>query len=272
MIWERFNWGYKRVPNDETPEGGGDADTSAENEETTEETEETDDSEDEESGEENADDLSEDEIKNSKELFKLLKDPKTANMVIETMARKAGIMKDPPQTKAEEKKAVREVKEVLKEKLGPEYYALFGDKLSGALEEIVSSIREEANASTQQIAAQQAEQEVDRAFEKLSRDTKGESNKFKAQMTELSKKILPADGVSTFDYLQMLYSIASGKKNTASASKQIADRINRNRSDVADRTRTAVGSPNNKGGQQQNQPKGLKAIVEAATRQHWKDR
>lgn len=235
----------------------GDSDSSTEtgSEEETEE-------ESEESGEE--EELTEEELKNAKGLFKLLKDPGTRDVVLRTMAEKAGVLgKDAPTTKVEEKKAIREVGDVLKESLGPEYYALFGDKLAKGLKELFAQEREESGKATESLRLQAVENETDRAFEKLDRTTNGESKKYHQQMTALADKILPAEGVSTYDYLNILYNVASGNKKAAGANKQMADKINRNRSDVADRTHQ-ISSGAGKGQGEKMQPKGLKNIVQEA--------
>lgn len=210
------------------------------------------------------DELSEDELKNAKGLFKLLKDPSTRDITLRTMAEKAGVLdKNLPSTKVEEKKAIRDVSDVLKDSLGPEYYALFGDKLSKGLKELFAQEREESGKATESIRLQAVESETDRAFEKLDRETHGESKKFRQQMTALADKILPAEGVSTYDYLNILYNVASGNKKAAGANKQMADKINRNRSDVADRTHQ-LSTGGGKNNQQPAPPKGLKNIVQQA--------
>lgn len=245
---------------EETEEGGGGGTTeeSTETEETSEEeTTETEDSEEEE--------LSEEELKNAKGLFKLLKDPGTRDITLRTMAERAGVLgKNLPEDKKEEKKAIRDVADVLKDSLGPEYYALFGDKLSKGLKELFAQEREESNKTTESTRLQLVEQETDRAFDRLDRDTKGDSKRFRQQMTSLADRILPADGVSTYEYLKILYSVASGEKTKAAANKQIADKINRNRSDVADRTHQLSRGGGDKKTEFGAGNKGLKNIVQEA--------
>lgn len=215
---------------------------------------------------EEEEELSEEEVKNAKGLFKMLKDPNTRDIVLRTMAQKAGVLGDnAPSTRIEEKKAIRDVADVLKDSLGPEYFALFGDKLSKGLKELFAQEREENSKNVESLNRQQLENETDRAFDRLDRETKGESKKFRQSMTVLADKIHKADGVSVYEYLNILYTAASGDKARSSANKQIADKINRNRSDVGDRVhQLTAGANGGKGGNQPQQPKGLKNIVEAA--------
>jgi hypothetical protein len=178
-------------------------------------------------------DLSDDEVKESKALYKLLKDGATRNDTLRVLAERAGVLKNsnPPETKKEEVKARKAIKEVLVEKLG-EKYAFIAGPIGDALEEIFAGEREDFNKQLTSVQVQQVDTEVDRALERLATKTKGESRKVEAQMVQLMDSLPKSEKISTFDYLEHIYTIASASRTKGATARQMADKINRNANDA----------------------------------------
>jgi hypothetical protein len=187
---------------------------------------------------EEEEDFSESEADESKRLYKALKDPKTAGPIIAALAQQAGILTGKqPETKAEEKKATRDVKAILSEALGE--YKFLADKLGPAIESILQQERESNEVKFAEQAQHRIEGEVVSATDKLSRETKGESRKLEAKMNELSQEI-PIGTMSVETYVRRLYTIAAADK-VKTAPKQISDRIRRNANDATARIQGTRG-------------------------------
>lgn len=189
------------------------------------------------------DELSAEDAKQAKALFKLLKDPNTQKATLEVLAKQAGLIDkegEPTKNKTETKKAAKKFQDGLKEALG-EKLAFLADKLGPFLEKYINEIRSETNEGIQNLSKVQIENETEAALNKLSKETKGMSRKFESKMAELTSKLKPQDGVSTYDYLKNLYTIASSGSSAASVKGQIADRIRKNRSDAPSRLASSGG-------------------------------
>lgn len=188
--------------------------------------------------EEVEEDFSEAEAVESKRLYKALKDPKTAGPIIAALAQQAGILNGkPPETKTEERKAARAVKEILSEALGE--YKFLADKLGPAIEAILEQERESNEVKFAEQAQHRIEQEVISATEKLARETKGESRKLEAKMNELSQEI-PIGTMSVDTYIHRLHTIAAADK-VKTPVKVISDRIRRNANDATSRIQGSRG-------------------------------
>jgi hypothetical protein len=205
--------------------------TSEETEEVAEETEET--------SEETTEELSDAELAEVKNLYKLLKDPNTNKAVIAALAEQAGILRQPAETKAEVKEQKKSIQEILKTAL-PDYPSL-ATQLSGAIEEVLETERSERLESEQKQLETQIVNETNSALSELAKDTKGESRKLEAKMSELATRLLPANGISTKEYVRMLYTVASEGKTVQKSKANLADKINRNRTDVSSRLSTTTG-------------------------------
>ena len=191
--------------------------------------------------ESSADDgFSENDLVQAKNLFKLLKDPSTQVDVLKIMARQAGILSDKkiPETSGEVKQVKRDIVDVLKTNLGPEY-SFIADKLGNALKEVLKDAQDETMEHVSQLQLKSIKHESDNALEKLAQETKGLSRGFESQMANLMDKVKPTDNLSTYEYLKMLYQVASSGRSTASAKAQIADRIKRNSGNAAERLQGA---------------------------------
>ncbi len=212
--------------------------------------------------EEEEETLSEQEIKESKQLYKLLKDKQTQKSTLTLLAQRAGLLQ--AETKAEVKEAKKDLKALVKEKLGPEFEFLAG-KIGDAMEAVLTEERLESAVQLNNIQQKEVERETSGALDRLARETKGESKKFEDRMIQLMDRIKPSDNLSVYEYLKDLYTLASSGKNAASTKAQIADRIKRNAGNAAERlgsTRTGKG-----GTPAGPDKKGIKASVEYAMKQ-----
>lgn len=223
--------------------------TAGATEETAETSEETTETEETEEAAAAAEEISEDEIKEAKNLYKLLKDPATQKDVLRVLASQAGLL-EKVETKQDVKDAKKSVKDILKAKLGDKFDFLT-PMLSEALEEILQGERAENAQQLGTVQQTQLNTEVQNVFNKLSSETKGASRQLESKMDALSKKFPPGADISVDEYVRGLYQMASS--GTAKGnSKQIADRINRNSSDVPGRlasrsTGAGKDSPRNLG-------------------------
>lgn len=176
-----------------------------ETEETSEETQET--SESTETTGENPE-AKEDEAKLDKritealQLLDALEDPKTARLVIENLAKQAGLIEG--SSKKEQQKAVRDIKSIIKEKLGPDNDWLsdkLGDAISEALDVKISEVKGEITAKE----AKQAEANFTKEYnEVISREKVTETEA--AVLMDLIDE-MPWNGKTSLDkYLTRLIS------------------------------------------------------------------
>ncbi len=210
--------------------------------------------------------LSDAEKKEAHGLYKLLRDPSQQKNVVRILAQQSGLLNANGEPTGKQTVAAtrRDLKELVKEKLGPEY-AFFSDKLTevigAALAEERSYIDERLTTSAQN----EVERETFTALDRLARETKGESKKFEDRMISLMDRIKPSENLSTYEYFKDLYTLASSGKVAASTKAQIADKINRNAGNAAERLNS---KGTGKGGTPTGpEKKGLKASVEYALKQ-----
>lgn len=174
----------------------------------------------------------------ARNLYRALKNPATSRAVVAALAEQMGFNAKPAETKAEEKRQVKDVKSILGEALGE--YKFLADKLGPAIETILSQEREENEVRFAQQEQYRVEQEVIAATSALAKETKGESTKLEARMNELSNEI-PIGNQSVKTYIQRLYTIAAGErqKNTPA---RVAETIRRNANDATARLQGVRGN------------------------------
>ena len=207
-------------------------------EETQEGTEEETQEETQEESSEASDELSESQIQESKNLYKALTGPNAA-AIIAALAQQAGILPASnvrPITQKEETVARREVKQIVKDALGPEY-AFLSDKIGKIFEEVVDQQNAETEARLQDVQRSTIEQKVVTATDKLAIATKGESKKFEARMGELSEEV-PIGNMDIDTYVKRLFVLASGERKASP--QKIADQIRKNANDTPNRLRSAA--------------------------------
>ncbi len=174
--------------------------------------------------------LTEAQITESKNLYKALTGPQ-ANAIIAALAAQAGLLPKPseaPLTKKEEVAARREIRDIVKDALGPEY-AFLQDKIGKIFDEVATQQRQENESRFAELQQTNVEREVVTAYEKLAAETKGESKKFEARMAQLSEEV-PIGSMNVTTYMKRLYAIANSEKR--SSPQQIADKIRKNANDA----------------------------------------
>ena len=188
-------------------------------------------------------------LKEAKNLYKLLKDKETRGLVLRTLAEKEGILKEPVETKQDVTAARKDVKTILKEKLGDKFDFLI-PQLSEALDEMLTQVRDENRASletvTTKVDISQVETQTVNAVNKLAKELGTTYEKFDkspimAKMAALSHQYLGGPGLSADQYIRSLYTLATGKAPGTNPQKTV-DRINRNAKDVPSRMRSSSGA------------------------------
>lgn len=211
--------------------------------------------------------LSEEELKEAKALYGLLKNKDTQVRAVTQLAERAGILNRPLETQKQVTTATKDLKSLVKEKLGPEM-AFLADKLGDVLETVLEQERAQNKTTIDELSSKNVERETSDALEKLNRETKGDSFKHEQKMLALMDKINPSPGTSVYEYLNMLYKIASSDKAAATARSQMSDRIRKNAKDAPGRLASTSSGGTPKG----DTPivpakKGIGGAVEAALAQ-----
>jgi len=164
------------------------------------------------------------------------------------LAAQAGLLPktgEPSLTKSETVEARREIKDIVKDALGPEY-SFLQDKIGKIFDEVAQQQRAETEAKFAEIQATQVEREVVTAYEKLAIETKGESKKFENRMAQLSEEV-PIGTQSVKTYMQRLYAIASSERK--SSPQKVADQIRKNANDIPNRLKGSAGPTPGKAGE-----------------------
>ncbi len=203
------------------------------------------------------DDLPEEETKEAKALFKLLKDPSTQKETLRVLAERAGLLKSDTSPKQQEK-TVKTILSILEEDLG-DNLKFIAPQLAKSLEKILEQERQTQTERFTQLEADRVSNSVEIAKDKLSRETKGDSGKLWPKMESLSDKIKPAEGSSPYEYLKILYTLASADGQKSTIKREVNDKINKNAKDVGSRLQTS-STASGKGSEKI--PKTLKGIVE----------
>lgn len=188
------------------------------------------------------DDLNEDQLKEAKLLYKTLLDPQQRLNVVAALAAQSGLLNQ--NTKLDTPKQVEKVEQaigdIIREAI-PEYPGL-ADKLGPAIEKIVEGVRAEQQETAEQMNLQQVQNEVDSELSNLARDTKGASRKLENKMASLMQEIAPGPNVTVKSYIRNLYALASAGSTQQRTTQVVADKINRNANNAADRLKTAPGT------------------------------
>jgi len=166
-------------------------------------------------------------------LYKALKDPRSAGPLILALAQNAGINLNATPTQKEIKSETKSILSIFEEELGEDYKFL-ATKLSKAVEGALNEHAKQQEVRFAELAQSQVESQVDRAYEKLARETKGESKRLENRMAQLADEI-PIGKQDVDTYIRRLYSIAVGESSSKSATQNVADRIRRNSSDASAR-------------------------------------
>lgn len=189
-----------------------------------------------------SDELSADEITGAKSLFKLLKNESTRENTLRILAKQAGILQDPPETKQEEVRARKDLKATLQDKLGKDWEFFsekFGPALDDYIKESIAEVRSEHQTDRQANEARQVRSEIVEVTAKLNSETKGDYAKMEGVMSKLAEQILPGPNTSTEQYMRLLYKAAISDQKVSP--KNLAGKIQQNRTDAMSRVQGTHG-------------------------------
>ena len=283
MLIDKWWFGPLFAKSEEGSEGGG-ADDSAEGDsEDSKEGSEDEEEGDSESGEEDEEDkegdedkgegeLTAEQIKEATNLYKLLSNKETQTQTLKILATQAGIALNDgklPETKKEIKDAVKNTVQILEEALGKDL-AWLAPKLAAAFDQLLEKSEGKTKEQLESMKQTQIAKEVDNAYEKLARETNGESKKFESRMVGLADKLYPAPGMSTEEYVRMLYTIASASGEKKSAKLRLAEKINKNSKDVPGRLTESSTSGGGKANTNNGRMSIKDAVRQAAAKQGYK--
>jgi hypothetical protein len=167
-----------------------------------------------------------------------LLDPDLGPAVLRDLAEKAGIIAAREGTTP--KQAAKTTLDVLKENIAPEWHFLFDQKFAKGLEQIIESKVEEKVSSVRQQQQVEVENRIksesEGALDKFYK-TYTDANKFDAKMLDVMKKLPIGEGVTPYDYMEMVYKVVNPeafitKQKTetkqSTAVKHMVDRMNKN--------------------------------------------
>jgi len=182
-------------------------------------------------------DASPEEIRNALNLMRALANPETASQTMQELAQVTGYKLE---TKKQVQQFERDVKTVLKEKLGDSYDLLSGDKLAEAfdalLEERVGKITKpvlERIENTERAANEQkANAAMDALWARTNITDKAQREKIAGKMVE-KMKVLPAGPATDISsYLDDIYSLVTRDTEAARTVKKTVTKIKNNAKDA----------------------------------------
>lgn len=156
------------------------------------------------------------------------KNPRAAALAL---AQGLGLEVKAPRTEQESEKAVKsmadQIREKVKNALGPEYEDI-ADKMSAAITDAASLMVDEAvrplKEGQESLIAETAQREASQALVDLGK-RHPDWRKHETKMFDLSRKLLPQEGMSEADYLDSLYTLATAEGKEGDAVKKAAKRM-----------------------------------------------
>lgn len=182
-----------------------------------------------------SDELDDASVDEAKRLYKALKDPKVNTQLLAALAHEAGLTiigKKPfsEATPAEEKKAVKAIKEVLSESLGKEFEFLV-PKLGPVLDEMMDRLKAENQQTVNQIQLRAVNDETAATMVTLDRETKGNATKLQNRMAALANEFPIGPKVSVDRYVRNLYTLAAAERSSSGKTSD-TNRIRSNANDT----------------------------------------
>lgn len=160
--------------------------------------------------------------------IKLLKDPRTRRATINALATQEGLV-----SLSETKKDnVKDINERLKEILGDDL-TLLPPNTFRAVQEVVNSVVDGLRNELKALREEQVNAQASYALDKLH-DRYPDAKRYESQITTLMQKITPNEGVSMYEYLEMLYLTAKGqlsKTPKEELTKNYVKRVTKNEKD-----------------------------------------
>lgn len=202
-------------------------------------------------------DASPEEIQNALNIVRALSNKETAAQTMEELAQVTGYKLE---TKQEVKKFAKDVKSVLREKLGDAYDLLSGDKLAEAfdalLEDRVGAITkpvlERIEQSERAANEQKANAAMDALWARHNITDKTQREKLSGRMMEKMKNLPAGPGTDVTSYLDDIFSLVTRDTEKARTVAKTVTKIKKNAQDVsrtsgdggsgADEKRVKIGS------------------------------
>ena len=187
-----------------------------------------------------SEELSDPELTEAKNLYKLLKNKESAAPIIAALAQQIGLLKPEnlPETRKETREAVKTVKDMVIEGLGDEY-KFMSSKLGDVIEKVLETKIQEARQEQIQYAERQEQKEllseVEKVRSKLNNETKGDFDRLEPRILELMNQFEPSATQDVESYIRGIYTIATAGRSRAIAQKNLSDKIKRNSNDAASR-------------------------------------
>jgi hypothetical protein len=181
-------------------------------------------------------DLSQEELGNAVRLFKALANPETRAGVIKMMAEQAGY----DLGKAKDAKALsRDLKTVLREKLGDSADLLQSDKIAEALDEVLEErvkkitdpVLERLSRAEQEANQNKANTAMDAMFKRHD-ITVGDREKVAGMMLKKMERMPATPTTDINEYLDDIYSLVSKDAAGSKKVKEVVDKIKSNANDV----------------------------------------
>lgn len=134
------------------------------------------------------------------QLLDALENPKSATAVIQNLMKQAGIQA--PETRREEQKAVRTVKDIIRDKLGPDFEFL-SEKLGDALEEAMSNETQRVRDELLALEQQRSQRELVNDYNKFLSENKVDDAEAGA-LSKLVDEFPPSGNIPLEKYLGRL--------------------------------------------------------------------
>lgn len=173
------------------------------------------------------------ELEQAKQLYKALKNPASAKMVIKAMAEQAGLLSVEGGTKEEKKEAKKAIASIFKEHLG-EKFGFMADEFGAAIEKVFEHYDSEQSAKFNKFEQDKVKNTLDAAVEKLYA-THEDASKYEDRIFELMDEISAGEKTTPEAYLKRLYQIAKSEATEKSTKFKIADKIKNNSEDATTR-------------------------------------
>ena len=165
--------------------------------------------------------VSEEEIKQARNIVQILRDPEQSKNFVEYLAKQSGLIVE--KGEATPKEAKEATIDALEDALSE--YPELRSKLVPALKKAISDQLTETKATLQEIKKEGIKRELDSAWDAVTSETEGDFTKYEKAIIDLMDE-LPYSGGSYKTYLKRLYAVASSDDSSASRKIKIVEKIN----------------------------------------------
>lgn len=201
-------------------------------------------------------------------LLNLLKNPSTRRIAIDSLVAEAGIQVATGEVT--KKEAQKNVNEMLKEALGPDW-AFIAEKMGPVFQKAIADAKDEVRSEFKTVQERQILSETTAATEKLFiqyPDAKRLENEILIAMG----KFQPDDKLSPFEYLESVYFMVKGRSGGKTLATEAAKRIQRNAKEVGNlaSTSSADGLSSTVKGQRISLDDAVRGALQSTLKQHKK--